>query len=287
MVSGSTQSVAIDQTISLARPFVKWAGGKTQLLPELVARMPTHYNHYFEPFLGGGALFFALTPEPALISDVNPELINAYHIIQSDVESLIHHLQQHHYDKQYFYQMRHLDRTEDYHTWDPVHRASRFIFLNKTCYNGLYRVNSKGQFNTPFGHYKAPKILDADNLRACSLALQTAQIRWEPFEQVVHRARAGDFVYFDPPYAPLTATSCFTHYSKDGFDTQMQIKLRDICEQLDRQGVRFMVSNSAAPLILDLYQRFQVDFVEASRSINSKGNQRGKIKEGIITNYRG
>lgn len=268
-----------------ARPFLKWAGGKKQLLPELCKRIPASFDQYFEPFIGGGALFFALQPKRATISDINPDLINIYQVIQSEIDNLIQDLQNHRYDKEYFYNLRNIDRDSDYIKWSSIRRASRSIYLNKTCFNGLYRVNSKGQFNTPFGSYKKPTILDEVNLRACSQALQGVEIRVDSFESVLERAKKNDFIYFDPPYLPLTDTANFTAYSRDGFDLEMQIRLRDLCIELDRRGIKFMTSNSSAPLILDLYQDFSIDWVDATRSINSNGDLRGKIKEVIITNY--
>jgi DNA adenine methylase len=268
-----------------AQPFVKWAGGKRQLLSHLLARVPTQYNRYFEPFVGGGALFFALNPNDAYLSDINPELINTYSVIKNNVQHLIDHLKQHRNERDYFYRIREADRADSYQNWDSVQRASRFIFLNKTCYNGLCRVNSSGYFNTPFGNYKNPKILDQENLLACSLILQKAIIKFESFDQAIAQARAGDFVYLDPPYAPLTTTSYFTSYCKNGFDAQMQVKLRDACQRLDQGQVKFMASNSSSPFIFKLYEDFKVEFVDASRAINSDGSKRGKIKEVIITNF--
>ncbi|MGB7416719.1 MAG: DNA adenine methylase, partial [Thermosynechococcaceae cyanobacterium] len=234
-----------------ARPFLKWAGGKKQLLPELLPRIPQTFDRYFEPFIGGGALFFALQPEQAILSDINPDLINVYQVIQSDVESLIQDLKQHRHEKDYFYKLRSVDRTKTYKSWSPVRKASRLIYLNKTCFNGLFRVNSKGQFNTPFGSYKNPTIVDEANLRACSTALQTTQICLRSFERIFEDAKAEDFVYFDPPYIPLSTTASFTGYSKSGFNMEMQIKLRDVCLALHKRGTKFMVSNSSAPLIFE------------------------------------
>ena len=267
------------------KPFLKWAGGKGQLLSELLARIPQRFNRYFEPFVGGGALFFGLQPKHALLSDINLDLINTYTVVRDSVEHLIADLSQHVYEKDYFYQIRDTDRSKAFDNWSNVQRASRLIYLNKTCFNGLYRINSKGQFNVPFGRYTNPKICDATNLRACSQVLQSIRVEALSFDHVVDAANSGDFVYFDPPYAPLNATSYFTSYSKDGFDTNMQIKLRDTCVALDRRGVRFMLSNSSAPLILDLYKNFQTEFVQASRAINSKASLRGKINEVIVRNY--
>ena len=268
-----------------AKPFVKWVGGKTQLIDQLTARLPPTFMHYYEPFIGGGALFFHLQPERAYLSDLNEELINVYNVVKRNVEALIKSLSKHIYEESYFYTIREVDRRPNYLRWSAVSRASRFIYLNKTCYNGLYRVNSKGYFNAPFGKYRNPKICDPENLRACSQVLQKAEIRCDSYLWVETHAQRGDFVYFDPPYAPLTATSNFTSYSKDGFSRNDQETLRDLCSRLDRKGVQWMLSNSSAPLILELYQEYNVETIEASRAINSKGGGRGKIKEVIVRNY--
>lgn len=267
-----------------AKPFIKWVGGKTQLLPEITSRMPSNFSRYYEPFIGGGALFFHLQPQSTLI-DINEELTNTYRVIKYKTDELIADLKQHIYEKDYYYQIRNVDRTNEYKSWSDVRRASRLIYLNKTCFNGLYRVNSRGEFNTPMGSYKNPKIVDELNLRACSQALQKAEIINGSFLEVEERVGSNDFVYFDPPYAPLNATSNFTGYSQKGFDEKMQLDLRDLGDRLNQKGVRFMVSNSNAPLILDLYQDYKIEFVYANRAINSKGNKRGKILEVLVTNY--
>ena len=268
-----------------AKPFVKWVGGKTQLLPELTSRMPANFSRYFEPFLGGGALFFYLQPEQSTLTDINEELINVYRIIKYKTDELIADLQQHVYEKDYYYQIRNVDRTSEYKSWSDVRRASRIIYLNKCCFNGLYRVNSRGEFNTPMGRYKNPKIVDETNLKACSQALQKANIINGSFLEVEKKANSNDFVYFDPPYAPLNSTSNFTGYSRKGFDAEMQLSLRDLCDRLNHKGVRFMVSNSDAPLILELYQDYKIELVYATRAINSKANKRSKIPEVLVTNY--
>ncbi|MEM7590865.1 MAG: DNA adenine methylase [Cyanobacteria bacterium P01_A01_bin.83] len=279
------ESIVSSNKLLSPKPFVKWAGGKTQLLPYLLERMPRKYNKYFEPFIGGGALFFQVTPRQGYISDVNPELINAYQVIKSDVESLIEDLKKHIYDKDYYYKLRNVDRTPEFKNWSPVQKASRLVALNKSCFNGLYRVNSKGHFNVPFGRYKNPKLVDALNLRECSKVLKETKIVFGSFDLIEQDVQKGDFVYFDPPYAPLNPTSNFTSYTKERFGNNMQENLRDFCVSLDRKGIKFMVSNSSAPLILDLYQNFHISFVDATRAINSKGDKRGKIKEVIVTNY--
>ena len=268
-----------------AKPFIKWVGGKTQLLPELTSRIPDDFSRYFEPFMGGGALFFHLQPERSTLIDINEELINAYTVIKYKTDELIADLKQHIYEKEYYYQIRNVDRTDEYESWSDVRRASRLIYLNKTCFNGLYRVNSKGKFNTPIGSYKNPKIVDETNLRACSLALQKAETVNGSFLKVEELITDNDFVYFDPPYAPLNATSNFTGYSQKGFDGEMQLELRDLCDRLNKKGVRFMLSNSNAPLIIDLYRDYKIELVYATRAINSKGNKRGKIPEVLVTNY--
>ncbi|MEM9137622.1 MAG: DNA adenine methylase [Cyanobacteria bacterium P01_F01_bin.42] len=279
------QSVASAEATANARPFLKWVGGKTQLLSVLERRMPTRYGRYFEPFIGGGALFFYLRPSQAVLSDVNEALILTYRVIRDRVEDLIHDLAKHRYEQEYYYEIRAVDRSPSFQDWSEVSKASRLIYLNKCCFNGLYRVNSRGEFNVPFGRYKSPNFLDKQNLRACGRSLQDVELRVSHFSAIESQVRSGDFVYFDPPYAPVSATSNFTSYSKAGFDLMEQIALRDLCQRLDAKGVHFMVSNSSAPLILDIYQAFNVESVMASRTVNSLSSKRGKVPEVIITNY--
>jgi DNA adenine methylase len=269
----------------LARPFIKWAGGKAQLLPNLTKRLPTKYRRYFEPFMGGAALFFHLAPQEAYLADTNPELVGCYKAVRDDVEGLISELSRHRYEEEYYYSVREWDRTDAFSTLAPVVRAARFIYLNKTCFNGLYRVNSKGHFNVPFGNYSNPTIVDADNLRECSRALARAEIVVSDYEGVVDEVERGDFVYFDPPYAPLSVTSSFTAYTKQGFDYSDQEALREVCHRLDRKGVFFMLSNSSNPRMLELYSDFTVQTVSATRAINSKASDRGPVSEIIVTNY--
>lgn len=269
----------------LCKPFIKWAGGKSQLLPELGKRIPRGFSSYFEPFLGGGALFFHLKPAKSFLTDINPYLINCYSVVRDKVELLITDLEQHRYEEEYYYQTRNVDRTESYKHWNSIQKASRFIFLNKTCYNGLHRVNSKGHYNVPFGRYTNPKINDSENLRACSTLLKRSTLECSSFLSIESLASVDDFIYFDPPYVPLSCTSNFTSYSKDRFDTAMQIALYELCVRLDLKGIRFMLSNSSAPFVVDLYKKFKIEFVDAARAINSSGSKRGKVKEVIITNY--
>jgi DNA adenine methylase len=267
------------------RPFIKWAGGKAQLLPELSRRLPTKYKRYFEPFLGGAALFFHVAPKDAYLADTNPELIDCYKVVRDDVESLIVELGRHRYDEEYYYSVREWDRKDNFASLPAVVRAARFIYLNKTCFNGLYRVNSKGLFNVPFGHYSNPTIVDTDNLRECSKALARVELVVSDYASVVDDVEKSDFVYFDPPYAPLSVTSSFTAYTKQGFGHADQEALREVCYRLDKKGVFFMLSNSATPLMQELYRDFTVHTVAASRAINSKAAERGPVSEIVVTNY--
>jgi DNA adenine methylase len=275
-----TSSIKIE-----CRPFLKWAGGKTQLLPALLKRAPTSYNRYLEPFLGGGALYFSMQPKAAYLADFNPELINCFEVVRSNLAELKEELKKYRYDKDMFYEVRELDRQADYTSTSPVARAARFIYLNKTCFNGLYRVNSKGHFNVPFGAYKDPTILDVPNLTACSNALQSAVLKTGSFEEIIDVAERGDFVYFDPPYAPTSETADFTQYVSGGFDESSQELLLLTCLKLHQRGVHWMLSNSNTNIIQELYRGFKVETVEAGRSINSKAEKRGPILELIIRNY--
>ncbi|MFS8880053.1 DNA adenine methylase [Synechococcus sp. H55.11] len=271
----------------LPRPFLKWAGGKTQLTDALLERMPIYFNTYHEPFVGSGALFFRLYRErkikQAILSDINAELIDTYLAIRDHVWEVIQLLSEFPYDKNFYYQIR----EKDPWSMSLVERAARMIYLNKTGYNGLYRVNRQGRFNVPFGRYKAPKYLDKDNLLAASLALQHVEILCLPFETVVERAKPGDWVYFDPPYAPVSRTSNFTSYHANGFALKDQERLRDICIDLSKNKVYVILSNSDTAIIRSLYAMpfFAVDEVQANRAINCKGAKRGKITELVITNY--
>lgn len=278
-------AVVLEKLQQETYPIVKWVGGKRQLMFELLKNMPENYNRYFEPFIGGGALFFELQPDNAYISDLNEELINLYKVVRDNVEELITDLQKHDISKEYFIEIRNIDRTEEYKNWSNVKKASRFIYLNRTCFNGMYRVNSKGEFNVPFGHYKNPRILDENNLINCSNLLQRTEIRHADFSEILKKVKKGDFVYFDPPYVPLSETSSFTSYTKDGFDLDMQFKLRDVCDELDSMGVKFLLSNSDTKLVNELYENYNIKKVFASRQINANADGRGKITEVLVRNY--
>ena len=278
-------AVVLEKLEKETYPIVKWVGGKRQLMFELLKNMPKSYNRYFEPFIGGGALFFELQPENAYISDMNEELINLYSVVRDNVYELISDLNKHEISKEYFLEIRNLDRTAEYKNLSNVQHASRFIYLNRTCFNGLYRVNSQGQFNVPFGNYKNPRIVDENNLLNCSELLKNTEIKCVDFSEILTKVKKGDFVYFDPPYVPLNVTSSFTSYTKDGFDMDMQFKLREVCDELDSMGVMFMLSNSDTKFVNELYSNYEIKKVFASRAVNANAEGRGKITEVLVRNY--
>ena len=278
-------AVVLEELQNKTYPIVKWVGGKRQLMFELLKNMPANYNRYFEPFISGGALFFELQPENAYISDMNEELINLYSVVRDDVDGLIEDLEKHEVSKEYFLNIRNIDRTEMFSKLSNIERASRFIYLNRTCFNGLYRVNSQGQFNVPFGNYSNPRIIDENNLKNCSELLKNTEIKVADFSEILTKVQKGDFVYFDPPYVPLNDTSSFTSYTKAGFDIDMQFKLRDVCDELDSMGVKFMLSNSDTKLVNELYSNYEIKKVFATRAVNANADGRGKITEVLVRNY--
>lgn len=268
-----------------ARPILKWVGGKSQLLNDLVRRVPDFRGVYREPFFGGGALFFELFAAGKLeggtvLSDLNRNLIDVYLGIRDDVDGVISILKRHKYEMDYYYRIRALDPKK----LSLTQRAARVIYLNKTCFNGLYRENSTGKFNVPFGKHKRPNFCDEANLRLAAEVLSAVEIENEDFEQSVNRSEAGDFVYFDPPYHPVSTTSNFTAYSQKGFNQADQIRLRDLMKALTKKGVSVMLSNSDTPFIRELYKDFKIESVRASRSVNCKGTSRGKVSEVIVRN---
>lgn len=268
----------------LVQPFLKWAGGKRQLMKEIDKYIPTKISTYYEPFLGGGAVLFNIQPKKAIVNDSNPELINAYKVVRDNIDELIADLKKHENKKEYFYNIRKIDRTVEYNSLSDIKKASRLIYLNKTCYNGLFRVNLSGEFNTPFGNYKNPNIVNEHVLRAVSNYLNKNDIKFlcGDFEESIKGIRKEAFVYFDPPYAPISDSSSFTGYTIDGFNDEDQKRLENICNKLQERGVKFLLSNSTAPIILDLYQKYDIKYVDAKRNINSIGEGRGDIKEVLI-----
>ncbi|MDH5717778.1 MAG: DNA adenine methylase [Spirochaetia bacterium] len=267
-----------------ARPFLKWVGGKRQLLPEIERLMPCkpeEINCYYEPFLGGGAVFFSFNFNKAVLADNNSDLINVYKTVQNNLNPLIKDLKKHKYEKEYYYGIRDCNLKN----LSAVKKASRLIYLNKTCYNGLYRVNSRGVFNVPFGSYKKPLICDEENLILAKEKLKNAKIMCAEYHKTVKTARKNDFVYFDPPYEPISSSSNFVSYVKEGFSSKDQEMLSETFKELTLKGVKCMLSNSNSSFVRKLYKGFNINKVKAARFINSAASKRGKIEELIITNY--
>lgn len=275
------QPAANSRSQGHARPFLKWVGGKGRVLPQLIPLLPDRFEAYYEPFIGGGAMFFSLQPKNAALWDINEELITCYRVIRDQVEDLIAALRLHRYEKDYYYALRALDPA----TMAPVQRAARTICLNRTGFNGLYRVNRSGGFNVPFGRHSNPTICDASNLRLCSEALAGVQLENQDFIELADNAKRGDFVYFDPPYVPRSPTSAFTSYSAAGFKLVDQQRLAELFARLAKRGVKVMLSNSDVPLVHELYDGFSIDIVMASRNINSRADRRGAISEVVVRNY--
>ncbi|MFA5592388.1 MAG: DNA adenine methylase [Micavibrio sp.] len=269
------------------RPVVKWAGGKRQLLGKLRHFMPRGYKDYYEPFLGGGAFWLDLQPARYRVNDINPEMVNLYHVIRDNVGALIKELKTYKNDPDFFYALREKDRAPAYARMGGVKRAARILYLNKTCYNGLFRVNSKGHFNVPFGKYANPDIVGEENLKAVSAYLNRSEgeISLGDYAQCVKGAGKGSFVYFDPPYDPVSSSASFTSYTQDGFGRADQIRLKETCDALHRRGAKFMLSNAATPFILDLYAGYDINIVKASRAINSNAGGRGRVDEVLVRNY--
>ncbi len=274
----------------MVKPFLKWAGGKSSLLSQYVKFFPKEIHNYFEPFLGGGAVFFYLITNGRIkghvtLSDTNSELINVYQVIKDDVKELISALDElrsrHSHD--FFYDVRNWDRLGK--TSSKVKLAARTIYLNKTCYNGLYRVNSKGFFNVPLGRYSKPQIFDEEELINVSRLLQNVEIMTCDYLSIQHKVKKGDFVYLDPPYHPLSSTSNFTLYTQNGFSVEDQVRLSEFFETLNKLGVFCMESNSSSPFILNLYKNYNCIEILANRSINSNASKRKKIAETLILNY--
>ena len=272
----------------LVAPFVKWVGGKRQLLKEITPLIPKDANLYCEPFLGGGAVLFSTQPQNAVINDLNRELMLVYRIVRDNVEALISVLETYQNTKECFYKIRALDRDKSAYQLIPdIEKAARTLYLNKTCFNGLFRVNAKGEFNTAFGRYKNPSIVNAPTLRAVSVYLNenNIQILNEDFSDVLQRVPENSFVYLDPPYDPASNTANFTKYNSCGFSRDDQIRLKTQCDELTRRGVKFLLSNSATAFIKDLYHDYAVTSVYSKRSVNSDANKRGAVEEVLVRNY--
>jgi DNA adenine methylase len=265
------------QRVCNASPFLKWAGGKTQLLPVILQHVPFHFDTYIEPFLGGGALFFELQPRKAVLADSNAELINCYTMVRDRVEDIIAELSSYSYSEEFYYELRSQEPQ------DPILRAARLIYLNRTCYNGLYRVNKKGQFNVPFGKYHNPVICDTERLRAASAALQHAELYCSDYREALRNfAKPGDFIYIDPPYHPVSQYSDFKRYTAEFFYEEDQLTLAQKVKELAEQGSYVLVSNSYCDFILNIYRDFQIIEVSAKRNINKDPQKRGDVKEVLV-----
>lgn len=273
----------------LVSPFLKWAGGKRQLIDILAELMPSEkIKSYCEPFIGGGALLFHLQPDTAYVNDINAELINVYSVIKTSVDELIFELSKFENTPEMFYEVRSWDRDHiRYSMLSDMQKAARIIYLNKTCFNGLYRVNNAGEFNSPFGYYRNPNIINEPVLRAVSHYLNYADIHLSStdYAEVLTALKKGVFVYLDPPYDPVSDTANFTGYSRGGFSRSEQIRLRECCDELSRRGIRFMLSNSATGFIREQYSEYNITVVKARRAVNSIGYKRGDVDEVIIRNY--
>ena len=274
--------------IAHAAPVVKWVGGKRQLLPQILPLIPKRMTAYCEPFLGGGAVLFALQPKRALVNDLNQDLITVYRVIKENADALIEHLSRHENTPEYFYRIRDLDRDKEaYAALSDVEKASRLLYLNKTCYNGLFRVNASGAFNSPYGHYRRPNIVNEQTIRGVSRYFNSCDIAFfsEDFAAVLDRVPRGGFVYLDPPYDPVSDTASFTGYNRGGFGREEQVRLKACCDALTARGVRFLLSNSATPFIRELYSSYHVSIVQARRAVNSVASSRGAIEGVLVRNY--
>lgn len=268
-------------------PILKWVGGKRQLFNEIKKYIP-EYKIYYEPFLGGGAVFFGLQPERAVINDINTSLMCVYQVIRDHTDELIEELKQHKNEADYFYKIRNWDRDKEaYDRKSDIQKASRIIYLNKTCYNGLFRVNRAGEFNAPFGRYKNPGIVNEKALRAVAGYLRQPGITLmnTDFEKALRGVQKGDFVYFDPPYDPVSDSANFTGYDMRGFDREEQKRLKLLCDALNKKGTKFLLSNSATDFIFDLYKEYTIKTIKAKRSVNSRADRRGEVDEVLIRNY--
>jgi len=280
------------KNVLAAAPILKWAGGKRQLLPELHRHLPEKIGNYTycEPFVGAGALLFSLQPKNAYINDANHELMNVYQTIRDHLEELIVILAKHPNDRDYFYALREADRnSEAYQRMSSVEKAARIIYLNKTCYNGLFRVNNAGEFNAPYGNYSSPNIVNEPVLRAVSNYLNSNQINISSgdytsiLKKISRHKRV--FFYLDPPYDPVSGTASFTGYTKNGFSREQQVQLREFCDELTSREIKFMLSNSDTKFIREQYAGYNIFSVQAKRSINSVAEKRGDTNEVVVTNY--
>lgn len=270
----------------MVNPILKWAGGKRQLLSDIIGLFPSNYKEltYHEPFIGSGAVFFTIEPKKGTINDVNQHLINFFKVVRDAPEDLIEEASKYEYEKEIYYVLRTRFNEEEV---TDIERAALFLYFNKTGFNGLWRVNSKGKFNVPFGRYKNPTIVPIEKILEASRVLKNIEILCTDFSYILDAAEEGDLCYFDPPYEPVSETAYFTSYTAKGFDINEQERLCDTCMKLDEKGVYFVLSNSKVKQIVDLYEsnpRFRIKIVQARRAINSKADKRGPVNEILVTN---
>lgn len=271
-----------------ATPFVKWVWWKRQLISQLEKLFPKEFNNYFEPFVWGGAVFFNLQKEKSFLSDINEELINTYKVIKENPKKLIKFLETCEYSKEFYEEIRSWDRQENWQkNYSEIERAWRFIYLNRTCFNWLYRVNSKWQFNVPMWSYKNPNFVQKENIINTSKLLNKtkAEIKLHSFDKVLENANSGDFIYFDPPYDTLTKNKNFTSYNESWFWREMQKKLAEVFRKLDEKWCKVMLSNHNTDFIREIYDWFRFEIVKARRNVNSKASGRGKVEEIVVMNY--
>ncbi len=272
----------------LLGPMLKWVGGKRQLLSEIVPMIDSKCSTYVEPFVGGGAVLFNMQPKKAIINDYNQELINVYKTVRDNLDDLLVELKVHEEKNSvdYYYEIRALDREDSFKKMSDVEKAARIIYLNKTCYNGLYRVNSSGQFNSPYGRYKNPNIVNETVLRAIRKYFNSNEIEIlnGDYREALKNLEKASFVYLDPPYMPISSSSSFTGYTEGGFGYNGQVELKKECDKLTEQGIRFLQSNSDCEEIRELYKGYKIKTVKAKRNINSVAKKRGEINEVLISN---
>lgn len=273
------------------KPFVKWAGGKRQIMKDIKKYIPDNYSTYYEPFVGGGAVFFELAPKKAVLNDYNKELMNVFECIKDEIrfEKMCNELNHHeaNHSEEYYYKIRDLDRDKKkFNKLVDYKRAARTIYLNKACFNGLYRVNSKNEFNVPYGKKEKVNTYEGQNLGIvhCILNFNDIELLSTDFEEAVKNAKKGDFIYFDPPYDSDTST--FNSYTEDGFGKEEQVRLFELFEKLDKKGCYIMLSNHNTKLIKDLYKNYNINVIKAKRNINANGKKRGNVEEVLITNYK-
>jgi len=269
------------------KPILKWVGGKRQIIMEIKEKIPKEYGKYYEPFLGGGSVFLSLRPDNAVINDYNSELINVYEVIKEDPKTLINYLREFKNTQEDYYIIRNLDKSDTFADLPKTYRAARTIYLNKTCFNGLYRVNNKGQFNVPYGFYKSPKLTIENEINSLSEYLNSKSIKILNVDYIhsLKYVRKNDLVYLDPPYDPISKTSSFTSYTDKGFDREDQISLKKLCDNLNKKGVKFLLSNSATDFILDLYKEYNITLIDVKRNIAASSKNRKTVKEVLISNY--